>query len=92
MGKYIVKISAIAKKHLADIHKSGNKSLIKKVEIIFVELSEHPYTGTGRPEQLKYLENTWSRRLNRKDRLVYYIDESVVTVTVISTIGHYDDK
>lgn len=38
-----------------------------------VELSEHPKNGIGKPEQLKGVENTWSRRLDKKNRLVYTI-------------------
>ncbi len=38
-----------------DFHKnSGNKATVKKLYVLFNELTEHPYTGTGRPEQLKY--------------------------------------
>jgi toxin YoeB len=35
-------------------------------------IQEHPYTGTGQVEQLKYYEvQTLSRRINREHRLVY---------------------
>jgi len=56
-------------------------------------LEEHPFTGTGQPEQLKYeLIGLWSRRINQKDRLIYEVNQSVVTVKVISALGHYSDK
>lgn len=54
MGRYSVDIEKNAKKQLAELYKSGNKADIKKVEVIFFELEEHPNTGTGNPEQLKY--------------------------------------
>ncbi|HTI59221.1 type II toxin-antitoxin system YoeB family toxin [Mucilaginibacter sp.] len=38
------------------------------------------------------LSGYWSRRINKKDRLVYFIEHQVVTVTVVSAIGHYGDK
>ncbi len=92
MGKYSIELAGTSRKDLQRIHRSGNKSLIMKVEIMFLELSEHPYTGTGKPEQLKYYSNIWSRRLDKKNRLLYTVDENVVRVYVISLYGHYDDK
>lgn len=93
MGRYSVDIETKAKKQLADLYKSGNKANIKKVEAIILELAEHPETGTGNPEQLKYeLSGFWSRRINLKDRLVYKIDDLAVTITILSAKGHYSDK
>jgi toxin YoeB len=45
-----------------EIHKrAGNKILVKKVEALIAELKEHPRTGIGKPEQLKYFsEEIWS--------------------------------
>jgi toxin YoeB len=54
MGKFRVKIEKTAENAIKTHLKSGNKSRIKKIEIILLELSEHPSTGTGQPEQLKY--------------------------------------
>lgn len=54
------------------------------------ELTEHPYSCTGKPEHLKYeLQGYWSRRINQKDRLVYKVQENVVTVFFLSAWGHY---
>nr|WP_255347962.1 type II toxin-antitoxin system YoeB family toxin [Prevotella sp. S7 MS 2] len=61
--------------------------MIKKIEDLFMELSEHPYTGMGKPESLKYLPNMWSRRLDK-----YTINEDVVSVYVVSVLGHHTDK
>lgn len=72
------------------LKKSGNKPLLKKLKRLLSELGEHPFSGTGQPEQLKHnLTGFWSRRLNREHRIVYAIDQEIVTVTVISVIGHY---
>ena len=55
-----------------------------------MELQEHPRTGTGQIEQLKYYEEeTWSRRINKEHRLVYRIYDDIVEVLVLSTYGHY---
>ena len=92
MGRYFIDIEKRAKKQLADLYKSGNKADIKKIEVIISELEEHPETGTGNPEQLKYeLSGFWSRRINSKDRLVYQINNLEVIVTILSAKGHYSD-
>ena len=58
-----------------------------------MELTEHPLTGSGKPEALKYeLTGFWSREINSKDRLIYKVNDEMVTVLVISAMGHYDDK
>ncbi len=72
------------------LKKSGNKPILIKIKKLLDELSIHPYTGTGQPEQLKYdFTGYWSRRINREHRLVYAVDENTITVTIISAIGHY---
>jgi toxin YoeB len=75
---------------IEELKKSGNKSVIKKMAVILEELTEHPYTGLGQPEQLKYdLSGLWSRRINREHRIVYIVNEESIVVTVISAKGHY---
>ena len=93
MGKYIVNVSEKARKDLSKIKKSGDKRSIKKIENIFAELQQNPYKGTGKPEALKHqYKGYWSRKINEKDRLVYEVRENIVSVFVVSALGHYDDK
>ena len=93
MGKYTIEVSTMARKELQVHYRSGNKSDIKKIEEIFLELADNPFEGTGNPEALKYnLTGYWSRRINKKDRIVYRVYERKVIVFVVSAIGHYDDK
>jgi len=93
MGKFRVILSEQAAKDLSVIKRSGDKASIKKAEIIISELYDHPETGTGKPEKLKYdLAGYWSRRINKRDRLIYLIENEIITVTVVSAVGHYDDK
>ena len=93
MGKYIIEISSEARKELKLHFKSGNKSVVRRIEQIFLELSETPFEGTGNPEPLKYnLAGYWSRRINKKDRLIYKVIEDRVVVFVVSAFGHYGDK
>jgi len=93
MGKYRVIVSATAKKDLLAIQRSGDRASIKKVEQIIAELYNHPETGTGKPERLKFdLTGYWSRRINKKDRLIYFIEDEVITVTIVSALDHYSNK
>lgn len=93
MGEYIVVLETIAEKDLKRHYKAGNKATIKKIDQIYLELQTHPTTGTGKPEQLKHkFTGFWARRINQKDRLIYKIDENIVTVFIISALGHYGDK
>ena len=93
MGKYTIEISIKARKELAVLFKSGKKADIRKIEQIFLELSQTPYKGTGNTEPLKYqLVGYWSRRINRKDRIIYRVYEDRIIVLVVSAIGHYGDK
>lgn len=91
--KYTLVFSKIA---LADIEmhkKSGNKALLKKLESFLTELMEHPKTGIGKPGKLKHqMSGIYSRRINQMHRLVYSIDENIVTVHVLSAWSHYRDK
>ncbi len=85
-----------SKTALADIgkhKKSGDTPTLKKIEKLLNELMDHPTTGTGQPEKLKHnLQGLYSRRINKKHRLVYSINEKVVTVYVLSAWSHYGDK
>jgi len=72
-----------------EFHKSaGNKSVLKKLLVLLNELTEHPFTGTGKPEPLKYnLAGYWSRRISQEHRLVYEVLDN--TILIHSVIGHY---
>ena len=70
--------------------KSTNPKATEKIKNLLRELQEHPFTGTGKPEALKYqFSGVWSRRINHKDRLVYQVNGEVVTVFVLAMRYHY---
>jgi toxin YoeB len=73
-----------------DFHKkSGNNTILNKIAVLLNELTEHPCSGSGKPEQLKYsLSGMWSRRINKEHRLVYEVLEN--SVVVYSAKGHYN--
>ena len=93
MGKFRLEITELAKRQIAKHIKSGNQASIKKIEKILIQLTQTPYEGVGKPEQLKEnLNGFWSRKINEKDRLIYSVNEDLVLVDVVSAMGHYHDK
>ena len=44
--------------------------------------------GIGKPEKLKFC-NSWSRRIDDKNRLIYKIENSILVIE--SCKGHYDE-
>jgi toxin YoeB len=93
MGQYIIQFSKQAIKDLQSIKKSGKKSDKDKIDDLLSELEKHPREGKGQPEQLKHYEGeVWSRKINKKDRLVYEIYEKTICITIIQALGHYNDN
>lgn len=90
---YTLNITVQAKKDIAYLKKNGGKAVTNKIEKLLTELMVHPKIGTGQVEQLKgNRQDQWSRRIDKKNRLVYSINDEIVTVEVISAKGHYDAK
>ncbi|MDD4190389.1 MAG: Txe/YoeB family addiction module toxin [Mangrovibacterium sp.] len=90
---YQLTLSPNAKEDLDIFIKSGNKGLLKKIFSLFEELKEHPYSGTGKPEPLKYeLSGKWSRRITSEHRMVYIVRESMNDIYVLSLRYHYPQK
>lgn len=90
--KYEIVFERKMKKDILRIKKADKQSFIKLKKLL-AELQEHPYTGTGNPERLKYeFSGFWSRRINKKDRLLYRVDDVQIIVYIVSILGHYSDK
>ena len=89
--RYQVVFNELTDNHLMKIQKSGDKASLKKLQKILDELEIHSKIGTGNPEQLKNnLSGFWSRRINKKDPLIYeIIEESDKLVVVVSALRHY---
>lgn len=89
---YILEFTEIAKDGIARLKKS-EPAAFNKLQKLLIELMEHPLTGTGCPERLTGdLSGKMSRHISQKHRLVYRIEEDIVTVYVLSAYGHYGDK
>lgn len=87
---YKVTLSEQAQEDYFYFVNSGNEAAIKKIVTLLKELEEHPFTGTGKPEPLKYnLTGYWSRRINTEHRIVYKVNGEVVEVYVLTMRYHY---
>ena len=68
---------------------SQDKKTLKKINALLKDIGRQPFEGEGKPERLRGMENTWSRRINGKDRLVYMILDGMIFV--LQCRGHYED-
>lgn len=90
--KYKLEFSITAQKTIKKFKRSNPKSY-KKLYDLLPELEQHPRTGSGHPEALKGGKGiTYSRRLSGNDRILYDIQDDIVTVLVWQVEGHYSDK
>ena len=67
-----------------------DKKMLKKINKLLKEIQRTPFKGEGKPEPLKRGLDSWSRRINEKDRLVYEVKDN--NIMVIQCKGHYNDK
>jgi len=67
----------------------NDKATLRRVNQLINVLLRTPYDGIGKPELLRgNLSGFWSRRIDDVHRLVYMVEDDVVTI--ISCRGHYD--
>lgn len=68
---------------------SGNKIIQKKIQQLLIAITESPFEGIGKPEQLKHnLSGLWSRRIDQEHRIVYkLVNDSLIKI--YSLKGHY---
>ena len=65
--------------------------VVVRIKRLLKDISEHPYSGIGKPEPLKWSHSgKWSRRINRKDRIIYEVDGERIIVFVLAMRYHYD--
>ena len=61
-----------------------------KIILLIEDIKKNPFRGLGKPEPLKHeVPPCWSRRINKKDRLVYRVKRN--QIEIISILGHYND-
>jgi len=87
---YRITIVKKAQDDLNWLRGNDKNSYIKCFDLVR-ELMDHPRSGTGKPERLKYFEKeVYSRRLNHKDQLVYTVYEELKEIDITSFRGHYE--
>lgn len=87
--KYILIFTQKSKDDIEFYKKSGNKTILKKINSLIQEILESPFIGTGKPEALKYqLTGFWSRRINREHRIIYEV--TIDSILIHSLKGHYE--
>ena len=60
----------------------------ERIERLCEDMQQNPFKGIGKPEPLQWsLRGYWSRRIDKKHRLVYTTEKN--TITVISCRYHY---
>lgn len=85
---YLLDFTDKAREDIAGHKKTGNKAVLRKILHLLEELTEHPFTGTGKPEPLRHnLSGLWSRRINREHRLVYEVSDH--NIFILSAKRHY---
>jgi len=71
--------------------KAGDRKALKKINDLLDDIKKNGLSdGTGKPEKLRYQENTYSREINKGDRLIYTQEGDCLII--LSCRGHYDDK
>jgi toxin YoeB len=90
--KYIIPFSKTAKEDLQAL-KRDEPQAYKKARLLIEELSEHPKTGRGKPQLKEHnFAGLYARKITDKHRLLYSIDGQTITVYILSSKGHYEDK
>ena len=90
MAMYKVSLTKEAQKDMLFFGRNA-PHLYKKAQKLLQELELDPRNGSGRPKPLRLdLQGKWSRRIDDEHRMVYTIDDDVVTVEVLRMRYHYD--
>ena len=54
---------------------TADRTMIKRINRLIDDACRDPFTGVGKPEQLRHaLAGAWSRRITEEHRLVYLVD------------------
>ena len=66
-----------------------NKKLVKRISDLLKDISRTPFTGIGKPEQLKYkYKGFWYQRIDEEHRLIYQVKDK--RILIAKCRFHYD--
>lgn len=89
LKSWVFELTKEAKRELEFLSKFDRLTL-EKIALLFESISVDPRSGIGKPERLKHKQiETWSRRIDRKNRIQYRIIEN--RIVIVSCMGHYND-
>ncbi len=61
---------------------------LKRINTLIQDILRDPFAGIGKPEPLRHvLAGVWSRRIDDRHRLVYYVTDD--TIVVLQARDHY---
>ena len=65
-----------------------DRATLKRINRLIEDVLRDPFTGIGKPEQLRHvLSGAWSRRITEEHRLVYLVDGN--DVVILQARYHY---
>ena len=65
-----------------------DRTTLKRVNRLLDDIARDPFSGIGKPEQLRHtLAGAWSRRIDQEHRLVYLVDGD--DIVVLQARYHY---
>ena len=90
MTKYSIIVTKTAQLHFR-LLKTKHQDMLEKVKLLVDGILLEHRKGIGKPERLRHYVNreVWSRRIDRKNRIVYEIRKD--EIIILSVFGHYND-
>ncbi len=65
-----------------------DRKTLKRINTLIQDIMRDPFAGIGKPEPLRHvLAGAWSRRIDDRHRLVYYVTDD--TIVVLQVRDHY---
>ncbi|MDX2375204.1 Txe/YoeB family addiction module toxin [Microbacterium sp. LRZ72] len=65
-----------------------DRKTLKRINQLIADILRDPFTGIGKPEQLRHvLSGAWSRRIDSANRLVYYVTDD--RIVILQAREHY---
>ena len=67
-----------------------DRKTLKRINSLLKDIDSDPFSGIGKPEQLKHdKQGNWSRRIDETNRIVYRAEAG--QVVIVQCGGHYDN-
>jgi toxin YoeB len=65
-----------------------DRRTLKRINLLIADVVRDPFDGIGKPEPLRHvLSGAWSRRIDEKNRLVYYVTDD--RIVILQARDHY---